>query len=155
MNAIVIGAGACGLPTASELVRRNHDATLIDRHGVANSLSSSLGPTRMWRVADPEPLRVRLGYARSTLQPHLEQSCTSAMAVGQMSPMIFRVCSTVHAGRRPASMRCPHPASDTRSAWTPRCARSTKPTRTAPRTRIVPSCFASACTAIRPPSHLP
>ncbi len=61
MKAIVIGAGAWGLPTAAELVRRDHDVTLIDRHGVANSLSSSLGPTRMWRVADPEPLRVRLG----------------------------------------------------------------------------------------------
>jgi sarcosine oxidase len=35
--------------------------TLIDRKGVANRCSSSLGPTRMWRVAGPEALRVRLG----------------------------------------------------------------------------------------------
>jgi sarcosine oxidase len=61
MKAVVIGAGAWGLPTAAELVRRGHDVTLIDRHGVGNRFSSSLGPTRMWRVADPEPLRVRLG----------------------------------------------------------------------------------------------
>jgi len=52
---------AWGLPAAAELVRRDHDVTLIDRDGIGNRLSSSLGPTRMWRVADPEPLRVRLG----------------------------------------------------------------------------------------------
>src|SRR5262249_4204560 len=61
MNVIVIGAGAWGLPTAAELVRRGHDVTLIDRHGISNRYSSSVGPTRMWRIADPEPLRVRLG----------------------------------------------------------------------------------------------
>jgi glycine/D-amino acid oxidase-like deaminating enzyme len=61
MKAIVIGAGAWGLPAAAELVRRGHDVALIDRHSVGNRFSSSLGPTRMWRLADPEPLRVRLG----------------------------------------------------------------------------------------------
>jgi sarcosine oxidase len=61
MKAVIIGAGAWGLPAAAELVRRGHDVTLVDRHGVSNRFSSSLGPTRMWRVADPEPVRVRLG----------------------------------------------------------------------------------------------
>ena len=41
MRTIVIGAGAWGLRTAAELVRRDHDLTLIDRHGAANSSSSS------------------------------------------------------------------------------------------------------------------
>lgn len=56
----VIGAGAWGLPAAAELARRGHRVTLVDRHGVLNPLSSSLGPTRLWRLADPDPARVRL-----------------------------------------------------------------------------------------------
>jgi sarcosine oxidase len=60
VKCVVIGAGAWGLPCAAELVRRGHAVTLIDRHGVLNPLSSSLGPTRLWRLADPDPARVRL-----------------------------------------------------------------------------------------------
>lgn len=60
MECVVVGAGAWGLPAAAELSRRGHRVTLIDRHGVANRLSSSVGPTRLWRLADPDPARVRL-----------------------------------------------------------------------------------------------
>jgi sarcosine oxidase len=60
LSCIVIGAGAWGLPTAAELARRGHRVTLVDRHGPLNPLSSSLGPTRLWRLADPEPSRVRM-----------------------------------------------------------------------------------------------
>jgi glycine/D-amino acid oxidase-like deaminating enzyme len=60
MRAVVIGAGAWGLPAAAELARRGHDVTLIDRFGVANDLSSSPGPTRIWRLAHPDRVRVRL-----------------------------------------------------------------------------------------------
>jgi sarcosine oxidase len=60
VKSIVIGAGAWGLPTAAELVRRGHQVTLVDRHGVLSPLSSSSGPTRLWRLADPDPRMVRL-----------------------------------------------------------------------------------------------
>lgn len=60
MRCIVVGAGAWGLPAATELSRRGHDVTLVDRHGPFNALSSSVGPTRLWRLADPNPARVRL-----------------------------------------------------------------------------------------------
>ncbi len=60
MKCIVIGAGAWGLPTAAEMARRGHQVTLVDRHGPLNTLSSSSGPTRMWRLADPDPRTVRL-----------------------------------------------------------------------------------------------
>ncbi|CAN5654593.1 hypothetical protein BH09ACT7_BH09ACT7_19560 [soil metagenome] len=60
MKGIVIGAGAWGLPAAAELVSRGHQVTLVDRHGVFNSLSSSSGPSRLWRLADPDPRMVRL-----------------------------------------------------------------------------------------------
>jgi sarcosine oxidase len=61
MHAVVVGAGAWGLPTATELVRRGHRVSLVDRYGVGNPLSSSSGPTRLWRLADPEPAAIRLG----------------------------------------------------------------------------------------------
>lgn len=60
MRAVVIGAGAWGLPAAAELARRGHDVTLVDRYGPANLRSSSPGPTRIWRLAHPDPVRVRL-----------------------------------------------------------------------------------------------
>ncbi|MCW2517229.1 MAG: pyridine nucleotide-disulfide oxidoreductase [Mycobacterium sp.] len=48
------------MPTAAELARRGHAVTLVDRYGPFNALSSSVGPTRLWRLADPDPARVRL-----------------------------------------------------------------------------------------------
>lgn len=60
-TAIVVGAGAWGLPTAAQLALRGHEVTLIDRYGVANPLSSSPGPTRVWRHADMTPVLCRLG----------------------------------------------------------------------------------------------
>jgi sarcosine oxidase len=56
----VLGAGAWGLPAAAELARRGHRVTLVDRFGPANDLSSSPGPTRIWRLSHPDPVRVRL-----------------------------------------------------------------------------------------------
>ena len=61
MRVVVVGAGAWGLPTAAELVRRGHDVTLVDRYAPGNPWSSSSGPTRLWRVADPDPAAIRLG----------------------------------------------------------------------------------------------
>lgn len=61
MRAVVVGAGAWGLPAAAELARRGHEVTLVDRYGPANELSSSPGPTRIWRLAHPDRVRVRLG----------------------------------------------------------------------------------------------
>jgi sarcosine oxidase len=61
VKVVVIGAGAWGLPTAAELARRGHDVIIVDRYGPGNTLSSSSGPTRLWRVADPDPWAIRLG----------------------------------------------------------------------------------------------
>ena len=66
MRCVVVGAGAWGLPAATELARRGHDVVLLDRYGVANSWSSSPGPTRLWRLTHPDAVRVRL--ARRSLQ---------------------------------------------------------------------------------------
>ena len=60
MRCVVVGAGAWGLPAAAELAGRGHDVVLLDRYGVANALSSSPGPTRLWRLSHPDALRVRL-----------------------------------------------------------------------------------------------
>jgi glycine/D-amino acid oxidase-like deaminating enzyme len=61
VKVVVVGAGAWGLPTAAELARRGHDVIIVDRHGPGNTLSSSSGPTRLWRVADPDAAAIRLG----------------------------------------------------------------------------------------------
>lgn len=61
LTAIVVGAGAWGLPAATQLALRGHEVTLVDRYGVANLLSSSSGPTRVWRHADTNPVLCRLG----------------------------------------------------------------------------------------------
>jgi glycine/D-amino acid oxidase-like deaminating enzyme len=60
VRCVVVGAGAWGLPAAATLARRGHRVTLVDRYGVANTLSSSPGPTRLWRLTHPDALRVRL-----------------------------------------------------------------------------------------------
>src|SRR3954447_7131191 len=60
MRCLVVGAGAWGLPAAAELARRGHRVTLVDRYGPANLLSSSPGPTRLWRLTHPDAVRVRL-----------------------------------------------------------------------------------------------
>ncbi|MGN6637139.1 MAG: FAD-dependent oxidoreductase, partial [Oryzihumus sp.] len=60
MRCVVVGAGAWGLPAAAELAARGHEVTLVDRFGVANPLSSSPGPTRLWRLTHPDAVRVRL-----------------------------------------------------------------------------------------------
>jgi len=68
----VVGAGAWGLPTAAELLRRGHAVTLVDRHRPGNHLSSSGGPTRLWRVADPDPVAIRLGRRAVAAMDRLE-----------------------------------------------------------------------------------
>jgi sarcosine oxidase len=60
MRCVVVGAGAWGLPAAAELAGRGHEVVVVDRYGVANRLSSSPGPTRLWRLTHPDAVRVRL-----------------------------------------------------------------------------------------------
>lgn len=79
MKLAVIGAGAWGLPAASQLAQRGHDVTLIDRDGVLNEWSSSLGPTRLWRLADPDPVRARLSIRALEAMRRLQESTGAAV----------------------------------------------------------------------------
>jgi sarcosine oxidase len=72
MKSVVIGAGAWGLPAAAELASRGHEVRLVDRYGIGNPLSSSYGPTRMWRLGDPDPSRVRMGVRAVAAMKRLE-----------------------------------------------------------------------------------
>ena len=73
MRALVVGAGAWGLPAAAELARRGHQVTLLDRHGPGNALSSSPGPTRLWRLTHPDGVRVRLALRSVEAMRRLER----------------------------------------------------------------------------------
>ena len=56
----MVGAGAWGLPAAAELARRGHDVTLVEAYALGHPLGSSSGESRLWRLAHPEQLQVRL-----------------------------------------------------------------------------------------------
>ena len=73
MRVAVIGAGAWGLPAAAELARRGHQVTLLDRFGPANDLSSSTGPTRIWRLTHSDAVRVRLALRSVEAMERLER----------------------------------------------------------------------------------
>src|ERR671926_744202 len=73
MRCVVVGAGAWGLPAAAELARRGHQVTLLDRFGPANDLSSSPGPTRLWRLTHPDAVRVRLALRSLEVMERLER----------------------------------------------------------------------------------
>jgi sarcosine oxidase len=60
VRAVVVGAGAWGLPAAAELARRGHDVTLVEAHDVGHALGSSGGASRIWRLSHADPLMVRL-----------------------------------------------------------------------------------------------
>jgi sarcosine oxidase len=60
VRAVVVGAGAWGLPAAAELSRRGHDVTLVEAYDVGHPYGSSSGESRLWRVSHPDRLMVRL-----------------------------------------------------------------------------------------------
>jgi glycine/D-amino acid oxidase-like deaminating enzyme len=84
----VVGAGAWGLPTAAELAGRGHDVVLIDRHGIANPLSSSPGPTRLWRVTHPDAVRIRL--ARRSVEAMERLAARSGRSVFLRRGLLWR-----------------------------------------------------------------
>jgi len=57
--------------------------TLVDRYGPGNSLSSSSGPTRLWRIADPLPAAVRLGRRSVAAMDRLSREGSAELRVQQ------------------------------------------------------------------------
>ncbi len=92
---VVVGAGAWGLPAAAELAHRGHEVTLIDRHGVGNLLSSSAGPTRLWRLSHPDTVRVRLAQRSVTAMDRL--AARSGVEVRLLRGLLWRDAETVPA----------------------------------------------------------
>lgn len=95
LRIIVVGAGAWGLPAAAELAHRGHDVTLVDRHGVGNLLSSSAGPTRLWRLSHPDAVRVRLAQRSVAAMDRL--AARSGVEVRLRRGLLWRDAETVPA----------------------------------------------------------
>ena len=74
MRIVVVGAGVMGLSAAAELAARGHDVVAVDRHGVGNTLASSSGATRVFRLAHPTGHQVRLATWNHTLWNDLERA---------------------------------------------------------------------------------
>lgn len=73
MRVVVVGAGVMGLSAAAELAARGHDVVAVDRHGVGNAMASSSGATRVFRLAHPTGVQVRLAVWNHRLWADLER----------------------------------------------------------------------------------
>ena len=109
LRCAVVGAGAWGLPTATELARRGHDVTLIDRYGVGNPLSSSPGPSRLWRLTHPDAVRVRLAQRSVEAWERLSRDSWGDRLPSTRTPVARRRVAAL-----PSSRPSPRSASSTR-----------------------------------------
>jgi sarcosine oxidase len=81
-DVIVVGGGAMGTSTARHLAMRGRRTLLVERFAFGHANGSSGGPTRIWRVAYPDPRYVRM--ARQSLDAWREleeQAGTSLLRV--------------------------------------------------------------------------
>jgi len=60
MRVVVVGLGAMGLPTCRVLAERGHQLIGVDRHGISAPAGSSVGETRMFRLAHGRIEDIRL-----------------------------------------------------------------------------------------------
>ena len=102
----VVGAGAWGLPAAAVLAGRGHAVTLLDRAGPAHRLASSAGPTRIWRLAHPDRLRVRL--ARRGTQAWRRLEAASGRALLLETGLLWRGEGRVEVAAALAAEGVPH-----------------------------------------------
>ena len=89
LRAVVVGAGAWGLPAAAELARRGCRVTLVDALSETqrskDGLGSSGGPTRIWRLAHPDALRVRLAQRAVDSWRRLERDALGRDGLGKIA----------------------------------------------------------------------
>jgi sarcosine oxidase len=79
MKIAVVGAGAWGLPTATQLARRGHEVTLVEAYEVGHLHGSSSGDTRLWRLSHTDALMVRLAQRAVDAWKQLEADSGSTI----------------------------------------------------------------------------
>ena len=73
MRVVVVGTGVMGLSATRALAERGHEVLALDQFGVGNPFASSSGDSRIWRLAHPDCVRVRLAQHAVELWRDLER----------------------------------------------------------------------------------
>jgi sarcosine oxidase len=81
VEAIVVGAGVAGGATARALAERGVQTTLIEQFEVGHTRGSSHGPTRLFRLAYPQPDYVRLAVRALDAWRELEDAAGEELLV--------------------------------------------------------------------------
>lgn len=55
VDTVIIGGGMAGIASAHELVRRGQEVLLLEQHDFGHALGSSAGPSRIFRLSQPQP----------------------------------------------------------------------------------------------------
>lgn len=81
LRAVVVGAGAWGAAAAAVLASRGAAVTLLDAATPGHARGSSGGATRIWRLAHPDGVRVRLAQRSVEAWRRLEKETGTTLLV--------------------------------------------------------------------------
>ncbi|HET7237178.1 MAG TPA: FAD-dependent oxidoreductase [Actinomycetota bacterium] len=79
VDAIVVGGGVMGTSAARWLAARGRETLVLERFEIGNAFGSSAGPTRIFRLAHPEPEDVRMARVALELWRELEDEARETL----------------------------------------------------------------------------
>ena len=111
-EAVVIGAGVMGSAAARTLGERGVETILLEQFDLGHARGSSHGPTRIFRIAYPDPMYVRLAQRAQRAWRELEAAANEELVVptggldtGPMADVVgqaLEACSVPHERLSPA-----------------------------------------------------
>jgi sarcosine oxidase len=79
LEVVVVGGGAMGSAAAWQLARRGTEVALLERFAAGHTRGASHGASRIFRIAYPEPVYIRLAREAMRLWRELEQESGRAL----------------------------------------------------------------------------